>query len=332
MSSVTKRPAFLSRALRALVIGAALSSPACALAQTQAPAQKPRPAAPQVSAIKPQPPAAAKVGEDVVAHVGGTDITAGQLRAYVEALGAREQAAIAKEPGLLNQAVRQMLSERVVLQEALAKKWDQEPKVAAQLERLRERAVVELYLQSVSVPPTGYPGEEEMQKAYDANRSAFVVPRQFQLGHIFVQAPKDADRATEDKAKKTLEEIQRKLKSGADFAAVARTESEGKDGGELGWLSEGQIRPEIRQRAMGLAKGGVSEPIQLDDGWHIVKLLDTKPSYTRPLAEAREQLAQQMRAERASMLRRAYVAELVKRNPPVVNEIALSNLLDGVRK
>lgn len=329
-------PALVSRALRAVAIGAAIVLPAQSLAQSPAPAAappKPKPA-PQVSAIKPPSPApsAAKGGEEVVAHVGATDVTASQLRAYVEALGAREQAAIVKEPALLGQAVRVMLSERVVLQEALAKKWDQQPAVAAQLEQLRERALVELYLKSVSNPPANFPSEEELQKAYDANRSAFVVPRQFQLGHIFVKSPQDADRVTEDRAKKSLEDIDRKLKSGADFATVARGENDAKDGGALGWVAEGQIRPEIRTRVMGLAKNAVSEPIRLDDGWHIVKLIDTKASYTRPLAEARDQLAQQMRAERAAALRRAYVAELLKQHPPVVNEIALSNLLEGVRK
>jgi parvulin-like peptidyl-prolyl isomerase len=337
MSRVSKRPGRW-----ACVIGAAMIASTQAMAQSQPPAaapSKPKPA-PQVSAIRTQA-AVASAGKtqgetkpqgDVVAHIGGVDITAKELRAYVEGLGAREQAAIAKEPALLGQAVRLMLNERVVLQEALAKKWEQQPQVAAALEQLRERAIVELYLKSVSQPPASFPSEEELQKAYDANRSAFVVPRQFQLGHIFVKSPKDADRVTEDRAKKALEEIARKLKTGAEFAAIARADSDAKDGGELGWLIEGQIRPEIRARVMGLSKGAVSEPIQLDDGWHIVKLIDTKASYTRPLAEARDQLAQQMRTERATALRRAYVAELVKRNPPVVNEIALSNLLDGVRK
>jgi parvulin-like peptidyl-prolyl isomerase len=336
MSRLSKRPARW-----VVAVGAAMIVSTQAMAQTQPPAaapSKPKPA-PQVSAIRPQAAVAgaktqgeAKSQGDVVAHVGGVDITAKELRAYVEGLGAREQAAIAKEPALLGQAVRLMLNERVVLQEALAKKWEQQPQVAAALEQLRERAIVELYLKSVSQPPASFPSEEELQKAYDANRSAFVVPRQFQLGHIFVKSPKDADRVTEDRAKKALEEIARKLKTGAEFAAIARADSDAKDGGELGWLIEGQIRPEIRARVMGLSKGAVSEPIQLDDGWHIVKLIDTKASYTRPLAEARDQLAQQMRTERATALRRAYVAELVKRNPPVVNEIALSNLLDGVRK
>jgi peptidylprolyl isomerase len=332
MSFLSNRPARC-----VLALGAAVAASTGVMAQSQPsaaspPKQKP---APQVSAIRSSAQAAvasAKPKEDVVAHIGGSEITARQLRAYVEGLGAREQAAIAKEPALLGQAVRLMLNERVVLQEALAKKWDQQPEVAAALQQLRERLIVELYLKSVSNPPASFPSEEELQKTYDANRSAFVAPRQFQLGHIFVKSPKDADRTAEDRAKKLLEEIARKLKSGSDFAAIARADSDAKDGGELGWLVEGQIRPEIRTRVMGLSKGAVSEPIQLDDGWHIVKLIDTKASYTRPLAEARDQLAQQMRNERATALRRAYVAELVKRNPPVVNEIALSNILDGVRK
>lgn len=334
----------LSRAAVAFALAAMAAVPAAAQAPSSGnpaprsnPAPKPAAApAPHVAARGEGAPAAAgavKLPEDVVAHVGSTNVTATQLRAYLAALGAREREAIAKDPSLLTQAVRAMLSERVVLQEALAKKWDQQPGVAAQLDQMRERGLTELFLQSVSTPPTSFPSEEELQKTYDGNRSAFVAPRQFQLGHIFVTAPKDADRATEEKAKKSLEEIQRKLKAaGADFQAIARAESGVKDSGDLGWVAEGQIRPEIRTQVMGLGKGAVSEPIRLDDGWHIIKLLDTKASYTRPLSEVREQLAQQMRTERAGALRRAYVAELVKQHPPVVNEIALSNLLDGARK
>jgi parvulin-like peptidyl-prolyl isomerase len=78
---------------------------------------------------------------------------------------------------------------------------------------------------------------------------------------------------------------------------------------------------------MELAKGAISEPIRLDDGWHIIKLTDTKAAYTRTLPEVRDQLAQQMRNERAAALRRAYIAELLKEHPPVLNELALSNLL-----
>jgi peptidylprolyl isomerase len=77
-----------------------------------------------------------------------------------------------------------------------------------------------------------------------------------------------------------------------------------------------------------LPKAGVTDPIRLEDGWHVLKLLDTEAAHSRPLAEVRDALVQRMRAERIEANRRAYVAELLKQSPPVVNEIALSRLLE----
>lgn len=306
--------------------------PAQAQAQTTA---KPKAAAPASANALPAAPAAAqgaaanaKGSDDVIARVGGTNISADEIRSYVAALGARERAAFAQEPGLLSQAVRMMLANRLVLQEVAAKKWDQQPNVAEQLERVRENAVVELYLQTVSAPPAGFPSEDELQKVYDANRAAFLMPRQFQLAQIYVALPKDSDRAAEDKAKKGVEDIQRRLKApGADFAAIANETGESKNGGDLGWVAENQVRPEIRNQVMELAKNVVSDPIKLDDGWHIIKLIDTKASYTRTLPEVRDLLVQQIRSERAAAMRRAYLAELLKQHPPVINELALSSLI-----
>jgi parvulin-like peptidyl-prolyl isomerase len=340
--------AILMRSFRVSMMATAIAGlPLAAFAQTaappaqQRPAQavaKPKPVAPaapqQATAATTQGAATARsgVGEDVIARVGNTNISADQIRAYVASLGPRERAAFGQDPGLLSQAVRLMLANRLVLQEIAAKKWDQQPNVAEQLDRVRESAVVELYLQTISSPPAGFPSDDELQKVYEANRASFLMPRQFELAQIFVAVAKDADKAAEDKAKKTVEDIQRKLKApGADFAALANETSEAKNGekngGDLGWLAENQIRPEIRTQVVALAKNTIAEPIKLDDGWHILKLIDTKAAYTRTLPEMREALVQQMRSERATLLRRAYIAELLKQNPPVINELALSGLI-----
>ncbi|HEY8335516.1 MAG TPA: peptidyl-prolyl cis-trans isomerase, partial [Tardiphaga sp.] len=273
-----------------------------------------------------------KSSDEVIARVGNSDVTADDLRSYIAALGPREQAMLAQDPASLSQAVRLLLANRLVLQEVAAKKWDQQPGVAVQLEKVRESALVELYLQSVSMPPAGFPSDDEIQKIYDANRASFLVPRQYQLSQIYIAVAKTADKAAVDAAKKKIDDVARKLKAvGADFAAIARTDSTPSEnaerGGDLGLLPEDQIRPEIRAQVAGLSKGAVSEPISLDDGWHILKLVDTKPSYTRTLPELREQLVRQIRAERAAALRRAYLAEMLKQKPPVLNELALSKLL-----
>jgi parvulin-like peptidyl-prolyl isomerase len=334
------------RPIRTLLLSVALAfCPVLALAQTQpptrpvqAPATKPKAAAPQVTAAT-QPGAAAPpaaqgqaagpkvAGDDIVARVGGSNVSADELRAYVAALGANERAALAQDPAMLSQAVRMLLANRLVLQEIVAKKWDQQPNVSAQLDRVRENALVELYLQQASAPPANFPSDDDLQKVYDANRAAFLVPRQFELAQVFVALGKDADKAADDQSKKTVDDIQRKLKGpGADFAGIAN-DNGGKNGGDLGWVMETQIRPEIRAKVVELPKGAIADPIRLDDGWHIVKLIDTKASYTRTLPEVRDQLVQQIRNERATALRRAYIGELLKDHPPVLNELALSNLL-----
>ncbi|MFL9828972.1 peptidylprolyl isomerase, partial [Rhodoplanes sp. SY1] len=246
-----------------------------------------------------------------------------------------QKAALARDPAALSQTVRSLLANRLVLKEALAKKWEQRPDVTAQLARLRESVIVETYLQSLTTPPADFPGEQEIKAVYEANASALLVPRQFQLAQVFVAVPKDADKATEEKARKKVDEVTRKLKlPGVDFAAIAKSESDDADstekGGEIGWLTEAQLRPEIRDRITGLAKAAYTDPIRLDDGWHILKLIDTKPAQTRPLAEVRDTLVQRIREERVEANRRAYVAELLKQYPASVNELALSKLVEGL--
>jgi peptidylprolyl isomerase len=314
-----------------------------AMAQTRTPAPPAHAAAPTPAApAKPAasiPPAAVEdrgsvKGDEVIARVGGSEVTAEEVRATLALLDRRNQAAVTRDPAALSQTVRAILANRLVLKEALTKKWDQQPEVVAQLARARENLIIEGYLQSVSVPPDNYPSETEIKSVYDANINALLVPRRFQLAQIVVALTKDADKGAEDAARKKLDDVVKKAKQpGADFAALARTMSDDQPtaerDGQIGWVAEPDLKPEIRAQVIGLERAGIADPIKLDDGWHVIKLLDTEASHTRPLAEVKDALVQRMRAERAEANRRAYVAELVKQSPPVVNEIALSRLFGG---
>lgn len=323
----------------ALLVGAlAAATASVTVAQTRNQPQ-PAPARPAPAAAAPAHPTAAedtpavKSGE-VIARVGGSDVTAEEVKATIQLLDARQQAALARDPALLSQTVRAILANRLVLKEATAKKWEQQPAVIAQLARARESLIIESYLQSVTAPPDSFPSEAEIKSVYEANASALLVPRRFRLAQIVVAVPKDADKAAEDTARKKLDDVVKKVKQpGADFGAIARSSSEdsasAERDGEIGWVNEPDLRPEIRGQVTGLPKAGLTDPIRLDDGWHILRLLDTEAAHTRPFAEVRDALVQRMRAERIEANRRAYVAELLKQTPPVVNEIALSKLLEA---
>lgn len=270
-------------------------------------------------------PAAA---DEVVARVGAAEVTVGELRSYLASLNPEERAGFAKDPSLLAQAVRVYLARRAVLNVAVAKKWDEEPAVKAQLDRVREGALTELYLQSVSRPPAGYPSGAEVQAAYDAdaNRAAFEVPRQYRVAQIFIAAD----------SKKNADAIAKKLREpDADFAVVARAETEeraaAERGGEIGWLAESQMVVGIRPVVTGLAPGAVSAPVRLDDGWHILKLLEVRPAHKRALSEVRDAIVERLRAERAQANRQAYLARLLEQEPPAINELLLSKVLEPAK-
>lgn len=267
--------------------------------------------------------------DEVIARVGGVDVTATEVRALLDGLSPQQREALSKDPAALGRLLRQLLAGRLLLAEAEAQKWDRRPEVAAAIERARQSVIVESYLKTKAVAPAGYPSEAEVASAYDANRTSFLVPRQYRLAQIFIALPKGADKAAEAAAQKKLAAVQAALKpKGADFLALAKQFSDEEGAGaDPAFAVETAIRPEIRERIAGLDEGGVTDPLRLDDGWHLVKLIETRAAYTRPLDEVRPQLVEALRREKAQAEAQAYMAGLLQANPAAINEIALSRLL-----
>jgi peptidylprolyl isomerase len=229
--------------------------------------------------------------------------------------------------------VRIQLAQKIVLKEALSKKWDKRPETLAQVEQLRQNFLAESYLKSISTPPDGFPSAAEVKAAYEAAKESLRVPKQFRLAQIFVAAPPKPDKDADDKIRKRLEPIGKQPDS---FAAFARAESEDKitapRGGEIGWVAEAQIQAEIRSQVVKLARNAVSDPIRLNDGWHLIKLLDVKESFIPPLEDVKEAIARQLRAERTRVNSQAYLAKLLKENPVTINEIAIAQQVEQLGK
>ncbi len=264
--------------------------------------------------------------------IGDLELKTDEIREAIAGLEAGQDAALASDPAALGQYVRALLIQRLVLQEAIAKKWDQEPDVVAKLVRARETALTESYIEAAAKVPADFPSQADLQAAYDAAKPSLLLPKSFRLAQVFIAAPKDADKATTDKTKAKLDAVAKKLKEkNADFAAIAASESDEAaskaKGGEIGWVSESQIQPEIRERLPKLAVGSLSEPVKLDDGWHILKVLDAKEARTPTLDEVRDQLVVQLRAERTRLNRQEFLAKLLKDHPLAINEIELAKLL-----
>lgn len=270
--------------------------------------------------------------ETVLGRAGDAEITVGELRTLLADLGVKEGSVTNADPAILSQVVRSLLVQRVLLREARDKGWDQQPAVKAQADRARETAITESYLRSVSAPSEGFPSEAELTAAYDANKAALLVPKSYRLAQIFIAAPKGVDRAVEDKAGEKIAKIRNALEAkDADFADLATTFSEEREsasrGGEIGWLMETEVQPEIREKLPEMALNVISEPLRLADGWHIIKVLDIREPFTPTLEQVRAQLTERLRAERIKANSEAYLAHLLKEKPVAINELALTQAL-----
>lgn len=99
------------------------------------------------------------------------------------------------------------------------------------------------------------------------NKPVVEGPMEVKASHILVSTKEEA------------ENLKNQLDKGADFAELAKNNSKcpsGKDGGDLGFFSKGQMVPEFEMVAFSLPVNTVSDPVQTQFGWHLIKITDTK--------------------------------------------------------
>lgn len=270
----------------------------------------------------------------VIARIGDATITVDEVRRHLETLDPDVRARLGDDQAALARVVRAYAARRLVLAEAEEAKWDDRADVKVQIEQARIDTIVASYLHSLTEPPDGYPSAADIQAFYDANKSQFVLPRQYKLAQIYVALPPEDDRSATEKAQKKVSEIERRLKQrSGDFAEVARTSSdenipEAQRGAAL-WFSETTLVPEVRAVVVGLEKGGISTPIKVSDGWHVIRLEDTRPASIAPLADVRSTVVTALRTQRRRENEQAVLGRLLEKSPPAVNELALPMLTEA---
>jgi parvulin-like peptidyl-prolyl isomerase len=268
----------------------------------------------------------------VIGKAGDLELKAADVREAIAGLDDTQQAALAGDRDALNQYVRALLIQRLVLQQARAEKWDQQPAVIARLVRAREAALAESFLENASAPEPGWPAESDLRQAYESNKEKFLIPKACRIAQIFIECAEGSPKETEDAARAKLTSITNRLAAkDADFAAIARSSSDepasAANGGEVGWLTDSQIQPEIRAKIPALKLNEVSSPIRLAGGWHIIKLLDTREARTPALDEVRDELVTILKQEKSRINRQKFINGLLEKHPLAVNEIEIAREL-----
>ncbi len=123
----------------------------------------------------------------------------------------------------------------------------------------------------------------EIRQFYEANRDSLPEkPSGVKLSHILVGI--NPGESTKDSLSRYASLIMEKAKMGEDFETLAKNYSDdpsGKQGGDLGWFSRGEMVPEFEQAAFSLRPGDISDVVQTIFGFHIIKLTGKKEGRIR---------------------------------------------------
>jgi len=217
--------------------------------------------------------------DTVVATVNGTDITLGHL-IMARTLLPEQYQQLPEDvlfDGLLDQLIQQQL---------LAETLDTVPqRVVIALEneersRLAGEQVAEIYDTAVT--------DDELEAAYADLVDQMGDATEWNAAHILVDTEEEAI------------DIKAQIDEGGDFEELARefsTGPSGPNGGALGWFGLGMMVEPFEAAVVLLEEGQVSEPVQTQFGWHIVKLNETRTQEAPSLDDLRSELTAQIQQQ-----------------------------------
>jgi parvulin-like peptidyl-prolyl isomerase len=154
-------------------------------------------------------------------------------------------------------------------------------------------------------PPT----EEEARTFYDEHREEYIEPAQIHAHHLVRRPTGPDDRETFQ----TLVEARQAIRNGEPFAGVADRTSEcsNEPGGDLGWISKGQMVEPFEIVAFSMEPGEVSPVFQTQFGYHIATVSERREAQERSFDEVRDNVLARLHREREHAADRAYVRTLL---------------------
>jgi len=154
--------------------------------------------------------------------------------------------------------------------------------------------------------------DAEIKAFYDDNLDKMSVPEQLRARHILIKVEGDDD-AAKAAAMAKISAIQERLESGESFPLVAIDTSEGPSGakgGDLGLFGRGQMVGPFEEAAFALQPGEVSEPVETQFGYHLIKLEERVAAEQVPFETASPQIRNYLSEQKLQQTVESLIANL----------------------
>src|SRR4051794_10368910 len=225
---------------------------------------------------KPAAAPAAPAGDDpVIITAEGVQVHKSEFESALKSLPAEYQQ-FAMGPGK-RQFADDYIRMKLLAQEGTKAGLDKDPDVISQLALLKENLIAQAELKKMDAALKV--SDADLQKYYDAHKNEY---EQVKARHILIAfkgspaAQPGKKELTEDEAKAKAEDIRKQIVGGADFAALAKKESDdtgsGSRGGDLGAFGHNQMVPEFEQAAFAAKVGEVPAVVRTQYGYHVIQV------------------------------------------------------------
>jgi peptidyl-prolyl cis-trans isomerase C len=271
-------------------------------------------------------PLAAQGADAPLAESGKHTVTAIDIRGDALRMPPELRRETLSKPEAVHQLTNNLILRRALAAEAEAAGMANDPAIQAAMRIARERVLSDALIARIDAANKPKPEALEALALtnYKANPKRFDLPAEAAASHILIKKETANARA---KAEAILAE----LKAGADFAKIAREKSEdgnAQDGGSLGYFTSGKMVPAFEAAVQKLQKpGDLSDIVETQFGYHVVKLDGRRPAGMRPFDQVKEALMREAEIKLLNERRMEHVQKVqqaVKINNPAIQEFAAS--------
>jgi peptidyl-prolyl cis-trans isomerase SurA len=178
---------------------------------------------------------------------------------------------------------------------------------------IRDRVITQMVVRDEVGRRMQQPTQAQEQAYYEAHKQEFQQPEQIKLSEILVPTAADSNEAAVAQAQAKADGIEAKLKAGASFADLAKSDSGGPtatQGGELGMYKRGTLGQVLEDQTFNLKAGEWTAPIRTKQGFVILKVTEHQAAGAAPLKEVESQVQEAMYGDEMQPKLREYLTKL----------------------